>query len=102
MLDAEGNVSFAPTPGEITRCELPDDDDFHLISMAAEGKVVSPFYDSLIIQIICHGSDRADAIKKMADYLDRVVINGIFTNIKSITPNSHIYFSRHEGPRIKL
>ena len=84
VLDAEGNVSFVPTPGEITRCELPEDDDFQLISMAGEGKVVSPFYDSLIIQIICHGKDRNDAIAKMADYLDRVVINGIYTNITLI------------------
>jgi acetyl/propionyl-CoA carboxylase alpha subunit len=52
--------------------------------MAGEGKVVSPFYDSLIIQIICHGKDRNDAINKMADYLDRVTINGICTNIPLI------------------
>jgi acetyl/propionyl-CoA carboxylase alpha subunit len=84
VLDAEGRVSFVPTPGEITVCELPEDDDFQLISMAGEGKVVSPFYDSLIIQIICHGKDRNDAINKMADYLDRVTINGICTNIPLI------------------
>ena len=81
VLDAEGNVSFVPTPGEITRCNIPKDDDFRLISIAAEGKLVSPFYDSLIIQIICHGKNRLDAIDKMANYLDGVVINGICTNI---------------------
>ena len=52
--------------------------------MAGEGKVVSPFYDSLIIQIICYGKDRDDAIKKMLDYLDQVVIHGISTNITLI------------------
>jgi acetyl/propionyl-CoA carboxylase alpha subunit len=46
--------------------------------------VVSPFYDSLIIQIICHGENRNDAVNKMAEYLDRVVINGICTNISLI------------------
>ncbi|HCC42939.1 MAG TPA: carbamoyl-phosphate synthase large subunit, partial [Gammaproteobacteria bacterium] len=81
VLDAEGNVSFVPTPGEITRCNIPKNDDFRLISIAAEGKLVSPFYDSLIIQIICHGKNRHDAIDKMANYLDGVVINGICTNI---------------------
>lgn len=84
VLDAEGNVSFVPTPGEITKCELPEEDHISLISMAGEGKVVSPFYDSLIIQIICYGKDRNDAIDKMAAYLDRVVINGICTNITLI------------------
>ncbi len=84
VLDAEGKVSFVPTPGEITRCELPEADHIQLISMAGEGKVVSPFYDSLIIQIICYGKDRNDAVNKMAEYLDSVVINGICTNIPLI------------------
>lgn len=84
VLDAEGNVSFVPTPGEITKCVLPAADHIRLISMAGEGKVVSPFYDSLIIQIICHGKDRNDTIAKMAEYLEGVEINGICTNIPLI------------------
>ena len=84
VIDAEGRVSFVPTPGEITRCELPEAPHIRLISMAAPGKVVSPFYDSLIIQIICHGTSREDAIDKMAAYLERVAINGICTNIPLI------------------
>ncbi len=84
VLDSEGKVSFVPTPGEITKCVLPEADHIDLISMAGEGKVVSPFYDSLIIQIICYGKDRNDAVNKMAEYLDSVVINGICTNIPLI------------------
>ena len=84
VIDAEGKVSFVPTPGEITRCELPTEPHIRLISMAAQGKLVSPFYDSLIIQIICHGDSREDAIDKMASYLGRVRIGGICTNIPLI------------------
>jgi acetyl/propionyl-CoA carboxylase alpha subunit/acetyl-CoA carboxylase beta subunit len=84
VLDAEGNVSFNPTPGLITVCELPEQDNICLISMAEAGKVVSPFYDSLIIQIICYGDDRTDTINKMLDYLERVKIEGICTNISLI------------------
>ncbi|MGK0461662.1 MAG: acetyl/propionyl-CoA carboxylase alpha subunit, partial [Candidatus Azotimanducaceae bacterium] len=84
IVDSEGNVSFNPTPGLITACELPEDENIRLISMAGEGKVVSPFYDSLIIQIICYGEDRNDAIKKMLDYLDKVKITGICTNISLV------------------
>lgn len=84
VLDAEGNVSFNPTPGLITACELPQQDNIKLISMAEAGKVVSPFYDSLIIQIICYGDDRTDTIEKMYDYLERVKIEGICTNISLI------------------
>ena len=82
--DADGNVSFVPTPGEITECILPEADDIELISTVGAGKVVSPFYDSLIIQIICHGKSRQDVISKMYVYLDSVTIHGICTNISLI------------------
>ncbi|HAK50460.1 MAG TPA: carbamoyl-phosphate synthase large subunit, partial [Gammaproteobacteria bacterium] len=82
--DADGKVSFVPTPGEITECVLPDAKAIDFISMAGPGKVVSPFYDSLIIQIICYGKDRTDTINKMYDYLDSVTIHGICTNISLI------------------
>ena len=49
--------------------------------MAATEKMVSPFYDSLIIQVIAEGSDRNDAVANLASYLDDVVIEGINTNI---------------------
>jgi acetyl/propionyl-CoA carboxylase alpha subunit/acetyl-CoA carboxylase beta subunit len=84
VLDADGGISFQPTPGEITECELPEEPHLQLISMAAAGKIVSPFYDNLIIQIVCWGSDRIDAINKMRVYLDKVTIHGICTNISLI------------------
>lgn len=81
---ADGSVTFIPTPGLMTVCELPEQDDIELISMAGESKTVSPFYDSLIVQIIAHGADRADTVAKMLAYLDRIKINGISTNISLI------------------
>ena len=82
--DVDGNVSFVPTPGEITECILPEESGIELISTVAKGKVVSPFYDSLIIQIICHGNSRRDVISKMHAYLESVTIHGICTNISLI------------------
>jgi acetyl/propionyl-CoA carboxylase alpha subunit len=84
IVDSEGNISFAPTPGEIKTCVLPEADHIELISIAGEGKLISPFYDSLIIQIISYGKDRKDAVNKMSEYLDSVVIKGICTNIPII------------------
>ena len=83
-IDAMGQVTFQPTPGRITRCELPEREGITLISMAATEKMVSPFYDSLIIQVIAEGSDRNDAVANLASYLDDVVIEGINTNIALI------------------
>ncbi|MBV1879891.1 MAG: ATP-grasp domain-containing protein [Pseudomonadales bacterium] len=84
ILDAEGKISFVPTPGEITKYDFPDEEGIKLISMAGEGKVVCPFYDSLIVQIICHGENRIETSKKMLAYLERVTIHGICTNISLI------------------
>ena len=74
-------LQFVPTPGTIRQCVLPQEDYIDLISMAAAGKQVSPFYDSMIVQIICYGEDREDTIAKLREYLDRVKITGVCTNI---------------------
>lgn len=74
-------IEFTPTPGLIRDCVLPEEEGFEIISMAAAGKQVSPFYDSLIVQIICYGKNRADTIKRMRAYLEKVRITGVCTNI---------------------
>ena len=44
--------------------------------------MVSPFYDSLIIQVILEGSDRN--VRQSCELLGDVVIEGINTNIASL------------------
>ncbi|MGE0316003.1 MAG: acetyl-CoA carboxylase biotin carboxylase subunit [Lautropia sp.] len=46
-----------------------------------EGGEIPMFYDSMIAKLIVHGSDRADAIRRMRDALDGFVIRGISSNI---------------------
>jgi acetyl/propionyl-CoA carboxylase alpha subunit/acetyl-CoA carboxylase beta subunit len=74
-------IDFAPFPGTINECVLPKQDHIELITSAGAGKQVSPFYDSMIVQIICYGDDRDDTIKKLRDYLESVRITGVCTNI---------------------
>ena len=78
---ASGELAFAPSPGGIGDCDLPEEDGIDVIAMAGPGRFVSPYYDSMIAQIIAHGPDRAATARKLADYLDRVRIAGIATNI---------------------
>ena len=80
-LDSNGVLQLVPTPGLVTEYVMPERDDIEIISMTAEGKEVSPYYDSLIAQIICTGENREDTITKLVGYLDTVVIKGIATNI---------------------
>lgn len=75
------DIEFVPTPGIIRECELPEEKHIELIAMAAPGKQVSPFYDSMVVQIICQGTDREDTIGKLRAYLERVRITGVCTNI---------------------
>jgi acetyl/propionyl-CoA carboxylase alpha subunit len=77
----DGDIDFTPFPGIIKDCFLPQEDYIELITSAGAGKQVSPFYDSMIVQIICHGKDRSDTISKLREYLERVKITGVCTNI---------------------
>jgi acetyl/propionyl-CoA carboxylase alpha subunit/acetyl-CoA carboxylase beta subunit len=81
VVGAGGKLLFRPDPGQIQLCDLPPDDGIEIISMAAPGKFVSPYYDSMVAQVIAHGENRLDTIDKLLNYLSRVRISGICTNI---------------------
>jgi len=80
-LDTEGAIDFLPTPGLVTECKFPEGDHIDVIAAVSEGKTISPFYDSMIAQLIVHGKDRNDAIKKLIAALDKTTIKGVCTNI---------------------
>jgi acetyl/propionyl-CoA carboxylase alpha subunit/acetyl-CoA carboxylase beta subunit len=78
---AGGGLAFRPHPGEILDCVFPKEEGVEIIATAAPGKFVSPYYDSMVAQIIVHSTDRDAAADKLIDYLNRVSITGICTNI---------------------
>jgi len=80
-LDTDGSIDFLPTPGLVTECKFPIGDRIEVIAAVAEGKTISPFYDSMIAQLIVHGKDRKDAIKRLLKALDETSIKGVCTNI---------------------
>lgn len=80
-LSANGELQLLPDPGFVSECVLPEQENIEIISMVGNGKSVSPFYDSLIAQIVCYGHDRDDTINTLHDYLSRVSIKGLCTNI---------------------
>ena len=85
VLGPDGRLQFRPDPGQIQICDFPNDADVDVISTAAPGKFVSPYYDSMVAQIIAHAEDRNSAIEKLLEYLGRVNITGISTNIPLLT-----------------
>ncbi len=80
--DSNGKPVFRPDPGAVTRCVLPDDDKVDVICCIAEGRSVSPYYDSLVAQVIATGRSRNDCIKRLHGFLSEVRIEGICTNVE--------------------
>ncbi|MFA7555687.1 MAG: biotin carboxylase N-terminal domain-containing protein [Spongiibacteraceae bacterium] len=81
VVDRDGKMQLIPNPGKIEKYSMPLRDDIEIISIADSNIEISPYYDSLIAQIICRGKDREDVTNKLYAYLDTVIIEGIPTNI---------------------
>ncbi len=77
----DGALSFRPHPGKIVECSFPEEEGVEIITTAGPGKFVSPYYDSMIAQVIVHAADREAATAKLINYLGRTRITGICTNI---------------------
>ncbi|MBI4720996.1 MAG: acetyl-CoA carboxylase biotin carboxylase subunit [Chitinivibrionia bacterium] len=69
--------SFRPCPGVISFFHLPGGMGVRVDSHVYQGYTISPFYDSMIAKVICHGLDRAEAISRMNRALEECVIEGV-------------------------
>ena len=70
---------FKPTPGVITRWEIPQGPGVRVDTHCYHGYKVPFFYDSLIAKVIVHGDDREHARRRMLAALDEFVVEGIST-----------------------
>ena len=82
---ANGQTTFQPSPGKIDAWDFPTEAGIDVIAAGGRGKFVSPYYDSMVAQVIAHADDRAQAASKLAAYLERVTVRGIATNIPLVT-----------------
>jgi acetyl-CoA carboxylase, biotin carboxylase subunit len=71
---------FAPSPGRVTRFELPELSGLRVDTHCHDGAVIGPFYDSLMAKLIAHGSDREHALEIMRAALAGTVVEGVRTN----------------------
>jgi 3-methylcrotonyl-CoA carboxylase alpha subunit len=72
---------FFPSPGEITRFDLPTVSEYLRIDTGVrKGDTITPFYDPMIAKLITHGADREGALNAMLTALDQVHIEGPSTN----------------------
>ena len=73
--------NFQPSPGTISVCHQPSGFRTRVDGAIFQGCKISPYYDSLIFKLICHGRNRTEAIQRTLRSLDEFVIEGITTTI---------------------
>ena len=74
--------NFQPSPGIIGMCHQPSGFRTRVDGAIYQGYKVTPYYDSMICKLICHGRNRTEAIQRMNRSLDEFVIEGITTTIE--------------------
>ena len=73
--------NFQPSPGTINICHQPSGFRTRVDGSIYQGCKITPYYDSLICKLICHGRNRTEAIQRLLRSLDEFVLDGISTTI---------------------
>lgn len=81
-INAEDAKTFMPSPGMIKLLHQPGGPGIRFDSHIYSSYTVPPNYDSMIGKLISYGATRAEAIVRMKNALDEIIIEGIKTNIE--------------------
>lgn len=73
--------NFMPCPGTITNIHVPGGNGVRVDTHIYNDYKVPANYDSMLMKLIIHGRDRAEAIAKMRSALGELIIEGIDTNL---------------------
>lgn len=79
-INAEDPDNFMPCPGLVNYFHAPGGNGVRVDSHLYDGYRVPPNYDSLIGKLITYGGDRDEALARMRNALDELVVDGIKTN----------------------
>ncbi len=80
-INAENAKTFLPSPGKINWFHAPGGPGVRVDSHLYNSYTVPPNYDSLIAKLITYGHNREEAMARMANALNEIVIDGIDTNV---------------------
>ncbi|MDV7213840.1 acetyl-CoA carboxylase biotin carboxylase subunit [Azotobacter beijerinckii] len=80
-INAEDPSTFMPSPGKVKHFHAPGGNGIRVDSHLYSGYAVPPNYDSLIGKLIAYGKDRDEALARMRNALDEIVVDGIKTNV---------------------
>src|SRR5207302_3938980 len=74
-------ADFRPSPGQITRWQIPGGPGVRIDSHVVHGYRVPPNYDSLIAKLLVHQPTRSAALACMRRALNEFMVGGIKTTI---------------------
>ncbi|PWE77276.1 acetyl-CoA carboxylase [Bradyrhizobium sp. SUTN9-2] len=80
-INAEDPATFAPSPGTVTRWDVPGGIGIRVDSHITAGATVPRHYDSLIGKLIAHGVTRDEAMARARVALSELRAEGIRTNV---------------------
>ncbi|UAW99151.1 acetyl-CoA carboxylase biotin carboxylase subunit [Halopseudomonas nanhaiensis] len=79
-INAEDPRTFMPSPGTVTFFHAPGGNGVRVDSHLYSGYKVPPNYDSLVGKLITYGATRDEALARMRNALEELVVDGIKTN----------------------
>ena len=95
---------FLPQTGKLQRLVWPEGDPAVRIDTGVrEGDSVTPYYDPMLAKVICHATDRRQAIAKLASAIDRLVLLGMRTNLgfcRDLISSTDFVEARHDTSTI--
>jgi acetyl-CoA/propionyl-CoA carboxylase biotin carboxyl carrier protein len=78
----DADHGFLPATGRVERLRWPSGDGIRVDAGIGEGDEVGGRFDPMLAKIIAHGGDRAEALDRLTDALDRTVVLGLTTNLR--------------------
>ncbi|TEC39011.1 acetyl-CoA carboxylase biotin carboxylase subunit [Pseudomonas aeruginosa] len=79
-INAEDPKTFMPSPGKVKHFHAPGGNGVRVDSHLYSSYSVPPNYDSLVGKVITYGADRDEALARMRNALDELIVDGIKTN----------------------
>ncbi|MFD5868018.1 acetyl/propionyl/methylcrotonyl-CoA carboxylase subunit alpha [Corynebacterium sp. NPDC060344] len=74
-------AGFLPTGGTVSRVAVPSGPGVRVDSGIADGSEVTSLYDPMLLKVIVHGADRAEALERLDRALANTVVAGVGVNV---------------------
>jgi acetyl-CoA carboxylase, biotin carboxylase subunit len=72
---------FFPSPGDLTRLDLPGGPGVRVETGFAAGDAIAPYYDSLLAKLVVHGRTRAEAVSRSIQALSELRVEGVKSTV---------------------